>query len=569
MLFIAALFLIIARFLSVWSGTPFPINLVTSDSMQPTLFEGDVVAWTPTNIEDVEVGDVIVFKSYISWPDEKIVVHRVSNITEKSDGRILLETKGDKNKWTDQAGPHIPEPYIRENNLMGKVISAGQVPLKVPFVGIIGLWINDGLEAISQPTSAKESLNYAGVFAPLAISAIILVILIFILPEQANTFKEKIRMLIFGPKPLNIKKTAALFLIAYIVFLAIIHAFAFDSQTAAVGINAEGDKTAAINFGRIKPGTESFPKNMNIINPSTMPVKGIVFGNGNITDHVSKNTFSLDSGEVNSSKLNAYALNSTASGLYDGKIMVYSSPFWLMFPDPFVEMLLDWNGEATVYILDLLSAIILTALTMLLLIGITFFSEKITSLAIDSSWSHYPRLVLKKKYVKKMISIKNSGKKAVKNSLGWVLDIEYSKPEGKETFFTSYGKPIIASLVLLPFLFITNDPIIAMMLSIVSGGIIAYSISCKIRKKIVLTTLIIMIISSSYMVIQSNFIILEQQKDMMEMLSLSVVATGVYLLIVSFLLIPFAAISWAVTRYIRNVKEQKDPLLALEGTCDL
>lgn len=45
---------------------------------------------------------VVVFKSYISWPDEKMVVHRVTDI-RKDDvtGNLMLETKGDADEWTD------------------------------------------------------------------------------------------------------------------------------------------------------------------------------------------------------------------------------------------------------------------------------------------------------------------------------------------------------------------------------------------------------------------------------------------------------------------------------------
>ena len=49
--------------------------------------------------EEIKIGDVVVFKSYIHWPDEKIVVHRVSDVTKSRSGNLLLETKGDKNKW--------------------------------------------------------------------------------------------------------------------------------------------------------------------------------------------------------------------------------------------------------------------------------------------------------------------------------------------------------------------------------------------------------------------------------------------------------------------------------------
>jgi signal peptidase len=159
--------------MSIWSGTPFPIDLVTSDSMSPVLMEGDIVAWTPTNIENVEIGDIIVFKSKVQWPDEKILVHRVSDIKKNSIGEPILETKGDANTWTDQKGPHIPEPYIQKENLMGKVLSIGQQPLKLPFIGYFGIWINQGFESLSQPTSSKDSIAYAGIFTPLIISSVI------------------------------------------------------------------------------------------------------------------------------------------------------------------------------------------------------------------------------------------------------------------------------------------------------------------------------------------------------------------------------------------------------------
>lgn len=142
--------------------------------------EGDIVAWTPTKIDDIKVGDVVVFRSYIHWPDEKIVVHRVSKIDTDSKGNPILETKGDNNDWTDQAGPHIPEPYIREDHLMGKVLSIGQAPLKIPFIGYLGIWINQGLESLSQP------LLLAILLIPLALISWALVRLIRNVKEQKN-----------------------------------------------------------------------------------------------------------------------------------------------------------------------------------------------------------------------------------------------------------------------------------------------------------------------------------------------------------------------------------------------
>ena len=117
------------------------INIVKSDSMSPTLVEGDIVAWAPISIEDVEIGDIIVFKSYMEWPEKTIIVHRVTDILKDNEGNPILETKGDNYDWFDQAGPNIAENYIIEEQIMGKIISIGEEPLTIPYVVIISLFV--------------------------------------------------------------------------------------------------------------------------------------------------------------------------------------------------------------------------------------------------------------------------------------------------------------------------------------------------------------------------------------------------------------------------------------------
>ena len=526
------------------------------------------MAWTPTKIEDITIGDVIVFKSYVHWPDEKIVVHRVSNIIYSRKGEILLETKGDANTWTDQAGPHIPEPYIREGNLMGKVISIGQQPLKIPFIGLIGIWINNGLDLLSQPTASKESINYLGVFGPLTISAVILVILIFILPEKAKTIKEKLRHCIIGPKPLNLKKTVTVFLLAYILFLLTIHFFAYDSVTASVGINTHSEEVI-MDFGRISPGKQSFIRTLPIINPSVMPVKGIIFGTGEISRFITKDIFVLDRGEIQYPELRAVAPKNSENGTYTDNIMVYSSPFWLIFPDNFIETLYNWNAELTPYLLDILAGIILTSITLFILISITFIITTINNLRIDRSWLHPSRMILKENTVKKLSIFKQKLKKSFNKNIAWIIDIYIISENDKKEILTSIKKPLAASILVVPLLFLLSDQILAMIITTILAGIIAYFISCKIRKKIILSTFIVTISAAIYMLVKSNLTILEKNIPLSETLTLSIGAIGIYLLILTLFIIPLTLISLRIVAYFRNVKEQKDPLLSLEGTCDL
>lgn len=560
--------LVLARFLSVWAGTPFPIDLVTSDSMNPTLMEGDIVAWTPTTMDEVEIGDVVVFKSYVSWPGEKLVVHRVSGLEQTPTGEKLLETKGDANTWLDQAGPHIPEPYIREDHLMGKVVSIGSVPLRIPFIGHLGLWINQGFDMISQPSSSKESTSYIGIFAPLTISVVLMVVLLFILPEKANTPKEKIRLNIFGHTPLKLKKTFVFFIVAYIIFLSLIHCFAHDSNGASLGINADS-KSSVINFGNVEPGSESVRKNLDLVNPSTMPVKGIIFGEDEMSHFVEPRIFQLEQGEFKTTKMKAVAPKNAINGSYYGDVMVYSSPFWLIFSDDFIQNLLNWGPESTVFILDTLSAVILTSITMGILVAITFIGDNIGRLRIDHCWKHTSKIILKKSIFNRLASFKNMAKSGIKTKILWIGKLDFADKHAEENKFLTYGKPLIASLITLPVLFFISDQISAMILAVFLTGIFAYLISCKIRRKIVLTAFIAIIMSFVHMVIQTNLIVLSKEQTMMELMALSLGAIGIYLLIFSLALIPLSLASWLITRQIRNLKERKDPLLSLEGSCDL
>jgi len=100
--------------------------------MDPTLEEGDILLWIPTKINDIKIGDIVVFKSYIKWPNEKLIAHRVTNIkVDKLTGNLKLETKGDANEWKDQDNPNNHMPYIREDYIKGKAICFGNQPFKI------------------------------------------------------------------------------------------------------------------------------------------------------------------------------------------------------------------------------------------------------------------------------------------------------------------------------------------------------------------------------------------------------------------------------------------------------
>lgn len=64
----------------------YSISYVPTESMEPTINSGDTVLIKKGSIEDVSVGDIIVYKN-----EDKYIIHRVTRIL--SDGRV--KTKGD------------------------------------------------------------------------------------------------------------------------------------------------------------------------------------------------------------------------------------------------------------------------------------------------------------------------------------------------------------------------------------------------------------------------------------------------------------------------------------------
>ena len=111
-------------------GTYHPFYVVEGDSMEPTLHDGDLVVVKKANIEDVKVGDVIVFHE----PREKskIIIHRVVGRV-KVRGQVFLRTKGDNNSK--------PDPWlVSEEDLIGVAVG-GPRPFRLPLVGKVVLFL--------------------------------------------------------------------------------------------------------------------------------------------------------------------------------------------------------------------------------------------------------------------------------------------------------------------------------------------------------------------------------------------------------------------------------------------
>lgn len=104
-----------------------PVVTVVSNSMEPTLYRGDLLVLQGTNVSELEAGrpggSIIV---YLYPPAKKLIVHRVWKIN--ADGS--LNTWGDNNA--------SPDPWtVSPEWVRGKMI------LRVPYLGYPRLWLKD------------------------------------------------------------------------------------------------------------------------------------------------------------------------------------------------------------------------------------------------------------------------------------------------------------------------------------------------------------------------------------------------------------------------------------------
>lgn len=87
---------------------------VVTGSMEPTLPVGTLLICQRAEMQDIREGDIVCFRSRNPEVRNKIVTHRVVNITFSGEGELLLETKGDANLSADGE-------FVTAQNLVGRV----------------------------------------------------------------------------------------------------------------------------------------------------------------------------------------------------------------------------------------------------------------------------------------------------------------------------------------------------------------------------------------------------------------------------------------------------------------
>jgi signal peptidase len=120
--------------LTIVTGMFFPIHVVSSESMVPSLVPGDIIVVKSTSSDKVYLGDIIVYRAPRPYPSP--IIHRVIDKVVE-DSSIYFRTKGDNNPTSD---PYLVYP----TDIIGEYTG-----LRVPIIGHLILFLQSSTGIIT------------------------------------------------------------------------------------------------------------------------------------------------------------------------------------------------------------------------------------------------------------------------------------------------------------------------------------------------------------------------------------------------------------------------------------
>ncbi|QCJ45982.1 signal peptidase I [Haloprofundus sp. MHR1] len=176
---------IICLLVFILPSSPIHLSYVYSNSMEPTIMQGDGYLVVPTGT--IEAGDIL---TYYSEERSEHVTHRVVEITE--DGFI---TQGDNNPSTDQSAGY---PLVTSEEVLGKVATISGQPLVLPYFGTVVAFIQThwklgvGLLIVTSgltggKTRTRDIVRFRSLLIPLVVMAIIGSSAAFVLGAPTST----------------------------------------------------------------------------------------------------------------------------------------------------------------------------------------------------------------------------------------------------------------------------------------------------------------------------------------------------------------------------------------------
>ncbi|MBN1785621.1 MAG: signal peptidase I [Candidatus Methanofastidiosa archaeon] len=322
-------------------NTPVGLSYVETESMLPQLEPGDGFILVPDQlVSDYGVGDVITFNAQ-NLPYE-YVTHRI--VGETAQGFV---TQGDNNAFSDQMGS-FSEPYVKEEQIAGKLLVIGGDVVSIPYFGKLISLIGDSIRGLSNRFYSLLGIeNENEMLGSIVMSLGILTIIALVSELLSRTFRR--------PRSMERKDARAgpsympyLFFVLFLLLASSVSIVSMGQDNLVDFVATEGNTSSrAVHIG------DSVERYVEIGNNGIIPVYAYVSGQDGIIE-VNESSYTLKKGE---SVRVPYIINSpNDTGYYREYINV--DIYIGILPHSLTESMRSMNEYLPILFVDILAVMV-------------------------------------------------------------------------------------------------------------------------------------------------------------------------------------------------------------------
>jgi len=271
------------------------------------------------------------------------------------------------------------------------------------------------------------------------------------------------------------------------VFLLTTAFFAYDEVSVAMCVNGNvpPEQEGRMNYDKLEVGVP-YNRTLPINAPALLGVKGIIYATGGHDEWLDTNgsVFYVEAKGRLEPRVTATPPEDATTGVYNTTIFIYSSPYWVLLPDGFIQKVMDWDPWGAVIIFNVISAMYMAVLSVVILAIMAIIADAIGRWKVYASWEGvriHPRLAwLYRRLGGRSRFAKLAWLKEV-SPTAWLRDIDWYRFDPLRPLVAGG----LAGVVMIPFI-LKGSSFSGVLIAAPLAGLIAYLIGCSYRAEVIL-----------------------------------------------------------------------------------